>query len=267
MSEGFVLVASMDPKYYGMAINCCTSLKTFYPEASVTLFTHKQWVDGHADIFDNVITGIPASPRAKMWAMARTPYETTVYLDVDSQVQSPKIKLIFNQLANNDFVSVPSIETMISLPQTEYIDKERTIKPVFDGSFMIYKKSKLMINFLQRWYDEYEDQRYGGPWKHGSFAFSEWQFFDMFTSWKILKADKELHPSAYDEHDDKYKKLKWCHIEKFWNSSHYNPRYITKKRPVIVQIDSPSYKLYYKSLYDNVIKIARSKDEVCRVEK
>ena len=43
--NGFVIVASKHERFYKAALECAESVKLFYPEAHITLFTdHEEWV-------------------------------------------------------------------------------------------------------------------------------------------------------------------------------------------------------------------------------
>jgi len=105
--EGYIYVASYSKKYYEFAMIAGESLRTFNRKAHITLYTHECWVDDRArEIFNNIVTGIPVHQRAKMWCMARTPYEKTFYSDVDSQVVHPRIKNVFDELGDEDMFFV-----------------------------------------------------------------------------------------------------------------------------------------------------------------
>ena len=82
-SKGYIYVASLKKLYYELGIESATSLRDLYPEANITLFTHETFIDDDRPykIFDNVVTNIPIHRRAKMWCMARTPYDYTFYND------------------------------------------------------------------------------------------------------------------------------------------------------------------------------------------
>ena len=63
MTNGYVYVASLNKDYYRAAKMSAESLKDFYPEANITLFTHEEWVtDEDYLIFNNIVTkDVPAN--------------------------------------------------------------------------------------------------------------------------------------------------------------------------------------------------------------
>ena len=76
--NGFVIVASMFEAFYKAAIELAESIKLFYPEAHITVFTsHEEWIKptdwNHADWI--VHWEVPNHIRAKLWALSQTPYK------------------------------------------------------------------------------------------------------------------------------------------------------------------------------------------------
>lgn len=258
---GFVYVASRNPLYYAMAVVSCESLKMFFPDCHVTLFTHDQWVDEHSVIFDNVVTGIPWDTRSKMWCMARTPYDTTVYLDADSIVLHRDIREIFDLLEDNDFGYIKPIPTHARNPKWAYIDKKQTVIPSLDGSFLLYKKSKPVVHFLESWYNYYHEQKKVKTWPH-KFAHREWKNFDMFTMWAMLESDEVNHPSAYKKEYEIFRKLKRKQLDNRYNSAWFIKAEHLSAPLCIGQIDMGSYKKSFGELYHRCLVMKRGKDGV-----
>ena len=105
-NNGFVYVASVNKQFYNAALHSAQSLLDFYPEAKITLFTHETWVcDEAREIFDQIITdGVPNHIRAKLWALSKSPYDTTLYIDCDTTIQSEEISEVFDLLGDNDII-------------------------------------------------------------------------------------------------------------------------------------------------------------------
>lgn len=182
--KGFIYVASKSYIYYELGLRACQSLKDCFPDANVTLFTHEKFVDKRSDIFDNIIIDIPIHYRAKMWCMARTPYDKTVYIDVDSQVKRRKVKDMFNFLDDCDmFFGRPEPYTVADI-KWSHMDKAMTIVPPYHGALCGYNKTDHTIDFLQTWYDEYIKQ-ISTPWPYHEHHYPEWRNFDMFTLWRM----------------------------------------------------------------------------------
>jgi hypothetical protein len=230
--NGFIYIASKEKLYYELALLSAESLRTFHRKAHITLFTHKAFVDDRAmSLFDNIITGIPVHARAKMWCMARTPYQNTFYNDVDSQIVSSKIKNVFDELSDCDMFFTESYWYTTGNYKWSFFDKAQQIPVVYHGAVCCYRKTDLTINFMQTWFDEYIKQR-AEPWKH-DFAWPEWKQFDMFTLWKITSG-------RWNEFD-RFKNLKIKLGPKIYNATiHDGKDFYDGKRAVVYQIDKTS---------------------------
>lgn len=193
LNNGYVYVASLNPLYYELAILSAQSLKDIHPQSHVTLFTHDKFVDDRAEqLFDNIVTNIPVHRRAKMWCMARTPYDQTFYNDCDSVIVHPDISKVFDNLDDKIYMTKNLVYT-VSRKELEYIDKDRKWFPYFHGAVAWYQKNDANIEFIDTWWRAYVKQLYS-PWPHGDWAFEIWQGFDMFTLWSMLN-------SFYPEYD------------------------------------------------------------------
>lgn len=258
-SKGFVYVASVDPFFYGMAVVACRTLREMWPDAHVTLFTHKSFIDENIGLFDNVVTDIPVSPRAKMWAMANTPYDVTAYIDVDSMVIHPDIQNIFDQLPEDkDFAYVKAYALSACDPRWGFIDKNMTVVPPVDGAFMLYRKSDLMLEFLRQWYVEYHYQRVDDVegWKWSDTVDPVWHNFDMFTIWRMLFCEQSEFPDIYDEKFEKYRKLRRFVMEHRWNSNIIVPDRHIKRPRVILQLAQSNFDVLFADFGNQSRKIA-----------
>tara|TARA_R110000737_G_scaffold161400_1_gene189276 strand:+ start:285 stop:1124 length:840 start_codon:yes stop_codon:yes gene_type:complete len=255
---GFIYVASKNSLYYGFAIQACKSLKQAYPLANVTLFTHAGFVTDDADIFDNIVTGIPVHERAKMWAMARSPYDITVYIDVDSQVVHPDVCKLFGMLGDKDYLYTQSPVYTVADFRYAYIDKEMTIVPPLNGSFLVYRKSDLMTQLLETWFSEYVKQQ-NSNWNF-DFAHSEWQRFDMFTIWRLLFCNKDEYPSAYDSNFEKFRALRGELLNSRWNGP-VALRSVEYNGPIVMtQIDKNCYEVLCPEMFNDVQQIIKECD-------
>lgn len=99
-NRGFLYVATADHIFYRSALYSIESLKEYWPEAKVCLFTHADWVDNRArKLCDIIITeDVPNHIRAKLWALDKTPFDTTVYMDCDTEVIHDDIQHIFDEI-------------------------------------------------------------------------------------------------------------------------------------------------------------------------
>ena len=105
MSNGFVIIASLKRKYLLSAMMCYDSIKDHWPEANITLFVDstvydKDLLEGYNVVHEDV----PSDERAKLWALDKSPYDITAYLDADTIVVHDDIQTIFDQLGEHDML-------------------------------------------------------------------------------------------------------------------------------------------------------------------
>lgn len=230
--KGFIYVASRDRMYYELALISCQSLKDFCPEMNVTLFTHEKFLDNRSDIFDGIITEIPIHYRAKMWCMARTPYQKTVYNDCDSIIRHKDVRKIFDFMEDCDMFFGSQLLHTVSNYKWAYIDKNRTIQPKLHGSMCGYHKTDLNIDFMQTWFDTYVEQ-ITTPWKYDKHHYPEWKLFDMFTLWRMTSGKfKEF---------DRFKELNITVLPRRFNNSGQDLPTDYEGTPVITQIDKGTW--------------------------
>jgi len=103
-NNGFLYVGSLTKPYYDAAVMSAESIKDYWPEAKCMLFTNEPWVAERRDsrIFDKIVTNVPAHCRAKLWALNRTIFDKTAYMDADTYCESEDIKYIFDELTDNE---------------------------------------------------------------------------------------------------------------------------------------------------------------------
>lgn len=251
-SKGYVYIASVKPVYYGMAVQSCKSLKEHNPDAHVTLFTHEHFVTEDASIFDSVITGIPYHVRAKMWGMANTPYDITCYIDCDSLIVHKQVANLFDLIEDNDICYVDIIREVVADRDIEYIDLAKNIDVPMDCSFMVYKKSPLVIDMLNTWFTEFCDQQELDTWPY-EFASNKWKPFDTFTLWRVLFSSEPQF--------SRFKELKLKKLPKRYNVFFSSPRSRYKGPKVILQIDRHAYTKFFTELNSRVQYIVNSMKE------
>ncbi len=253
--DGFIYVASRDRLYYELAILSCESLKSFSPKTHVTLFTHEKFVDERCKIFDTVIVGIPIHIRAKMWAMARSPYKRTIYNDCDSQICHRDVSKMFNFLDNCDLFCGSNLLYTVGSIKWTYIDKARKHIPKYHGSMWGYNKSELTTDFMQTWFDEYIKQ-ITTPWPYSKDHYQEWQQFDMFTLWKMT--------SGLFKEFSRFDNLKIEILSRRWNTTSQDLPEDLDGPPVIMQIDKHTWQKM-PNVWKNIER--GIKDEKHQVEK
>lgn len=231
--KGFIYVASNNRLYYELAILSCESLKSFSPKTHATLFTHEKFVDDRCKIFDAVIVDIPIHIRTKMWAMARTPYQRTIYNDCDSLIRHRDVSKMFDFLDNCDLFCGSNLLYTVGSVKWAYIDKARKHIPKYHGSMWGYNKTDLTMDFMQTWFDEYVKQT-TTPWPYSDTHYQEWQQFDMFTLWKMT--------CGLFEEFKRFDKLKIDILPRRWNTTFQDLPEDIDGPPVITQIDKHTWK-------------------------
>jgi hypothetical protein len=150
-NNGFVYIATVNKRYILSAVNSAETLRDHYPEANITLFTTPDMLDGVNDleVFDQIITdGVPSDKRAKLWALNKTPYTITAYLDADTIIVSDEIANIFDQLGVRDIIFT-KIRKYNSNPKG-FIDDPEYIR---HGGVFVYNDKADTLKFMQSWWD------------------------------------------------------------------------------------------------------------------
>lgn len=181
-NNGFVYVASLRRGYYRAAKNSALSLLDYYPDAKITLFTHAEWVeDGDYDIFETIITeDIPRHKRAKLWALNKTPYDLTVYMDCDTEVHHEDIQKIFDQIPEDKDIiftaNRPYNAALTKLSETEEMTEH--------CGLFVYRNNEQTLNLMWQWWEQYLAQNQP-DYDMGKYPESAKQW-DTFTMWKLL---------------------------------------------------------------------------------
>lgn len=206
-TKGFLIAASKTRKFYQLAINCIESIKDFYPESKVCLFTEEYFLDGRETIADYVV---PCGPtiREKLWALEESPFDITMYIDADCEVVHEDIQNTFDQLKDYDMVFTKIDE------KRERFFAYRTwpggsLK--LNGGVILYDKRKPIVKeLLKDWNNLYKLQKSLDWWpdytEDGKPDFDkhpEWMSaFDQFTLWWLTEKNpkyKDLKIGFFDE--------------------------------------------------------------------
>lgn len=180
-SKGYVYVASLKKAYYEAAKYSAESLLTFYPEAKITLFTHEEWVEEEDyDIFDQIITeDVPKDKRAKLWALSKTPYDITMYVDCDTYIQHEDIADVFDFIDEYDIIFTRNRPYNAKI--TKLSDNEEMI---YHCGIFVYKNNTQTKKLMDDWYKYYwEQQKKSFDMEHYPDEARPW---DTFTMWYLL---------------------------------------------------------------------------------
>lgn len=181
-NNGFVYVASLRRGYYRAAKNSALSLLDYYPDAKITLFTHAEWVeDGDYDIFETIITeDVPRHKRAKLWALNKTPYDLTAYMDCDTEVHHEDIQKIFDQIPEDKDIiftaNRPYNAALTKLSDTEEMTEH--------CGLFVYRNNQQTLDLMWAWWEQYLAQNHP-DYDMGKYPKSAAQW-DTFTMWKLL---------------------------------------------------------------------------------
>ena len=203
ISKGFLYVASLNHIFIQAARYSANSLKDYWPEAHITLFTHKEWlVEDDYELFDNIITkDVPYHVRAKLWALDKTPYDLTCYIDCDTQVEHDDIQYIFDQ---------HDPESNISM--TKARDYAASVSAKFPGGHLIdhcglftYNNRPDTLRFMNEWWNQYLVQTKPG-WDFDTSLYPLYlKPWDMFTFWWLQnKTEFKIKRSYFPDPDARW---------------------------------------------------------------
>ena len=194
-NNGFLIVASISTAYYKSAIQLAGSILDFYPEAKITLFTQPELFDErHRNMFDVVDLSAPHHKRAKLFALPKTSYDITAYIDADCEVRDEEISNIFDQLGKNDIVltkirEYSGADLVISDTETMY----------WHCGVFVYNNKKKTLQMMQDWWTEYDLQLSCTEWlwpQHNE-AMRHWDqytFYRLYTSKKYSTVKLDVFP-------------------------------------------------------------------------
>ncbi len=196
--NGFVIVASMFEAFYKAAIELAESIKLFYPEAHITVFTsHEEWIKptdwNHADWI--VHWEVPNHIRAKLWALSQTPYKgKTVYFDADMVCESEEIENIFDQLPDD----LDLIFTKIRPYNAKVTKLTNTEEMTAHCGMFIYRNNPQTLALMDSWYGEFLYQQ--DPKNDIGNYPEDCRKWDTFTMWKLLNNSEHGVKWAEDLH-------------------------------------------------------------------
>ena len=203
-TKGFVLVASFSKPYFDAAIQAADSIKDYWPEAKIALYTHKDWWDEkYRDLFDHVHLEVPCHVRAKLWALTKTPYDISCYVDADIHCQSEDIRYIFDELDDDHDMAMscnrPYNAKVVYITRDEELTHYETAKVHewdFEGpagcwrmkwhcGLFVYRKNERTFKMLDMWYKNYRTQIESNPkknwpydWPRGLWYWDTFAFFN-----------------------------------------------------------------------------------------
>ena len=226
MNNGIIVVATDKLYYYNAACQLGESIKEYTPDFNITLYTQEDFTNNNCKIFDNVITDIPihenakVNSRTKMWAMANSPYDTTLYLDADMEVVHEDFSTVFDQIKDNDLLWTKITEDR---KYAFAFIKSGNVTFEYHGGLCLYKSSAK--DFMMDWYNLWVKTIVQNWWPDPTRYPYNLRDFDQFGLWWLLNKES-----------DKYKYLKHDFFEDDtrWNAViQYNEKLGHGKMPII----------------------------------
>jgi hypothetical protein len=238
-TKGYVIVASRTKFFYVSAINLIESILDFHPEAKITLFTEERFIDDRAKVCDNVIH-CNDHKRAKLWGMARSPYDLTFYIDADTECEHEDIANVFDLLGDDDiqFTGLPPERhycyAEVFFPGATKPDGSKGGFELCGGVCLYDMRKPLVREFMHDWYDLTDKQYNHGWWpkkadgtedlENYPQSFKRW---DQFSLWWLTNKEpkyKDLKVGIMkdDARWNFYSKYKYKHNDEPVVIRHYS---------------------------------------------
>ena len=174
-TKGFVVVASRNHNFYVYAVNLIESIKDFYPEALITLVTEERFVDDRADEADQIIF-CDDHYRAKLWGMAQSPYDITMYVDADMECEHEDIMTVWDEMKDYDMVFhelTKDREKYYAIREFKYNNSYEKYR--LCGGVCLYRsENPLVMEFRDDWNEMYRRQ-FAGEWRPKGFDEEQWR--------------------------------------------------------------------------------------------
>lgn len=220
-NDGYLVVASKSKSFYYSAINLIESIKDHNPQAKTCLVVDKSISDDRVSVSDHVIyTEKEGDYRAKLWGMARTPFDRTFYIDADMECVHDDIATVFDQLGDHDMVFTKLCEDRDIAFKNRYFPAGQF---ELNGGVCLYNSAdKKVLEFMQKWWELYTLQK-ADQWWPTDPETGEWdlvsygdrddnKWWDQFTLWWLTHKDEKWTDLSIGVFDDD---LRWNYYTRF----------------------------------------------------
>ena len=225
-NNGFLYVGSLTKPYYDAAVMSAESIKDWWPEAKIMLFTHEPWVQERRDsrIFDKIVTNIPCHCRAKLWALNQTIFDKTCYMDADTFCESEDIKYIFDDLPDNFDMAMTTnrpynakvVYFMKDRELTHY--KEEDKKLIWEGG----EPDGKPLYAVHSWEDNAKNGVYRMLWHCGMFIYNNKPHtLDVLNNWYINYREQIENKKNWHEKFEHPRSLWFWDTYAFWRTNFY----------------------------------------------
>ena len=250
LSKGFVFVATKYESFLKAANFLAETILDYMPDAKITLFTEQIFLEDHQcqtyfNHFDKVLPTPSDTNREKMWGMSNTPYDITMYMDVDMEVVHEDIVTLWDQLEDNDmkFVNLTKQGARHfknwswgdNILDEGYKGNNPQHLTHCGGVCLYNSTNKLVKEFMMDWYKLFLMQRCKtwSPEVYNEIR-DDFLVWDQLTLWYLLW------------HEPKYKELKWSFFKENYRWNYYSsfglpwtgPNEFIQKPPIIQHYSS-----------------------------
>lgn len=146
--EGVLYYCNKSRKHFGELMHSVKSLKSHNPDIKVALFTDRSLKSNL--YFDYIFpTSKCIHPlQAKVLAIANSPFENSLFLDVDTEVVKP-IENLFKHLVSNELCLSRELSVDFSQRPPKLLGFQK--KNEFNTGLLLYKQTPLVKEFFAQW--------------------------------------------------------------------------------------------------------------------
>ncbi len=168
------------------------SLLDYMPEANIALFAHDEWTKDDPRCEDlYMVHNVLSHTRAKLWALSKTPFDKTVYLDADTCVMHEDVSKMFDFDSDLIFTNIRPYAGKIA----KFIGGEM----VLHGGVFGYQSTPKVLKFMDRWWELYHKQR-KGTWWPGVEPKERLVTWDQLTLWWLTENEySDLNINIYED--------------------------------------------------------------------
>lgn len=165
MTTGVLYFSGGNLSYLQNAVLSAKSVKVFAPNLSVSLiydFDERAVRQIDLSVFDEIrkIQSMDKVPKhlsgkmrpflGKIQSLSQSPYDRTLFLDVDTRLRSP-IGDLFLLLERFDMVMAPGPQTQLPRNDLDYISSVPSSFPELNTGVILYRKNPKVYHLFRRW--------------------------------------------------------------------------------------------------------------------
>lgn len=186
LTKGFVVVASKNHNFYLYAINLCESLRDYYEDAKICLVTEDRFLDGRESVADKVIS-CDSHYRAKCSGMAQSPWDITMYIDADMEVEHEDIAKVWDELGDYDMVwSELTDDRSYIYAERDFDTPEGKAQFRLCGAVCLYDMTKPIVREFMHDWDVLTRKQMADEWWPDGYADSL-KSWDQFSLWWLTE--------------------------------------------------------------------------------